>query len=393
MSGTPVAAADPGQGTSPASGTPIRILHIIPTLGVGGTERQLAKLLPRLDRRRFRQSVCFYTSSESFEDSLRAAGIPVTFFDKFSMRPWSFFARLRRVIRETRPDIVHTWLYSANVWGRMAAVSCGVRAIISSDRNMIQAAPLHLRVFERLLAGRTLRTANSRAAAASISEHYGLPGDRIRVIVNAVDEVPHAQRESRGALRRSLGLPEDAAIVLMAARQSAEKNYPMYFRVAARVAERRPGVLFVALGHQFRPREMRDDLARSGAEGSVLLVEQREDVPRWLQAADVFCLTSNREGLPNAVLEAMASGVPVVCTDFESAREVVSGPDVGILVPRDDDAAMAGAILGLLGDEERRLGLGEAGRRHVRKVFGWNRLVEEMEMLYESAARPGKAGR
>src|SRR5262245_33347439 len=95
-------------------GRPLTILHVIPTLGVGGTERQLVKLLPRLDAARFRQTVCYYTRTETLEEPLRAAGISIVFVDKFGMRPWSFFARLRRVIRDVRPDIVHTWLYSAN---------------------------------------------------------------------------------------------------------------------------------------------------------------------------------------------------------------------------------------------------------------------------------------
>jgi glycosyltransferase involved in cell wall biosynthesis len=366
---------------------PLTVLHIIPTLGVGGTERQLVKLLPRMDRSRFRQALCFYTRSETLEGLLHAAGIPTIFLDKFAMPGWSFFRRLRRAIREVRPDIVHTWLYSANVWGRLAAVSCGVRTIVASDRGMADAAPAHLILFERLLAGRTVRTANSRAAAASLSGRYGLALDGIRVIVNAVDEVPEAPEDSRRALRRSLGLPEEGRLVLMVARQSVEKNHPMYFRVAAQVGRRRPDVTFVALGHQFRPAALREALARSGAERFVRLVDQKEDVPRWLGAADVFCLTSNHEGLPNVVLEAMAAGVPVVCTDFASAREIVTDDEVGIVVGRDDDAAMTDAVLALLEDEGRRRRMAAAGRRHVRECFGWDRLVREMETLYESAAR------
>jgi glycosyltransferase involved in cell wall biosynthesis len=378
-----IAAPRPG-----ASAPTLQVLHIIPTLGIGGTERQLVRLLPRMDRRRFRQSVCFYTRTESLERSLHDAGIPTIFFDKFSMPPWTFFRRLRTVIRDTRPDIVHTWLYSANVWGRMAAVSCGVGTIVSSDRGIAEPAPAYLVAFERLLAGRTVRTANSRAAAASLEERYGLKRDRVRVILNAVDEVPASAPESRRDLRRSLGLPEEGRIVLMVARQSVEKNHAMYFRVAARVGARRPDVTFVSLGHLIDPAAMRDVLARSGAEPFVRLVEQREEVTRWLQAADLFCFTSDLEGLPNAVLEAMACGVPVVCTDFASAREVVPHEGVGVIVRRGDDAAMAEAVLTLLGDDTRRARMAEAARRHVRESFGWDRLVHEMEALYDTVARP-----
>lgn len=371
---------------------PLRVLHIIPTLGIGGTERQLVGLLPRMDRARFRHSVCFYTRTESLEKTLHDAGIPTVFFDKFSMPPWTFFRRLRRVIREVRPDIVHTWLYSANVWGRMAAVSCGVPIVVSSDRGMAEPAPAYLVLFERLLAGRTIRTANSRAAAASLEARYGLRGDRIRVILNAVEEVPETPGEPRETLRRSLGLPEEGRVVLMVARQSVEKNHPMFFRVAKRVGERRSDVTFVALGHLIDPAAMQEALARSGAASYVRLVEQREDVTRWLQAADVFCLTSNDEGLPNVVLEAMAAGVPVVCTDFASAREILPRDEVGVVVRRDDDAGMAEAIETLLEDEARRRRMAAAGRRVARQAFGWDRLVHEMEALYDAAAAERRNG-
>src|SRR6185503_17749866 len=130
----------------------LRLLHVIPTLGVGGTERQLVNLLPRLDPRRFRQTVCHYTACASLEDRLEAAGIRTVFIDKQSVPPWTFLSRLRRVVREVRPDVVHTWLYSGNFWGRVAAISCGVRHLVASDRAMVDRAPLPVVLYERMLA-------------------------------------------------------------------------------------------------------------------------------------------------------------------------------------------------------------------------------------------------
>ena len=115
----------------------MRILHIIPKIGVGGAERQLDKLLPRMDRRRFEQTVCSSTHSATFESTLNAAGIPTIFFDKFSMPLSAFFRRLRRTIRDIRPDVVHTWLYSGNFWGRLGALSCGVTRLVASDRSYL----------------------------------------------------------------------------------------------------------------------------------------------------------------------------------------------------------------------------------------------------------------
>lgn len=375
---------------------PLTILHVIPTLGVGGTERQLAKLLPRLDPARFRQTVCWYTRSETLEAPLRAAGIRTVFLDKVAMRPWTFFAELRSLVRETRPDIVHTWLYSGNFWGRMAAITCGVRGIVASDRGVATAASAAVVLYERALASRTTRIVNSRAAAASLSDRYGLPASSIRIIPNAVDPAEPPSAEARRAARAALGLPGDAAVILMTARQTEEKNHPMFFRAARRVGERRNGVLFVALGRLFRPEAMRQAVADAGAARFVRVEEQREDVGLWLAAADLFCLTSDSEGLPNSVLEAMAAGLPVVCTDFAAAREILAREELGLVVPRGDDAALAEAILALLDDGARRARMAQAARHEVTQRFGWSRLVSEMESLYEEVAArtaPGGAGR
>jgi glycosyltransferase involved in cell wall biosynthesis len=370
---------EPADGASATR--PLHILHIIPTLGVGGTERQLVKLLLRMDPRRTRHTVCYYTRTPHLEADLNAAGIRTIFFDKFAMRPWSFFARLRRTVRETRPDVVHTWLYSGNFWGRLAALSCGVRRLVASDRGEAPRAPAAVRLYERLLAPLTLRLVNSRATAASLVKAYGIPPAGIRVVANAVEEatpVPGA----RDAVRASLGLPPGQRLVLLVARQSVEKNHAMFFRAARRVAAARPDVTFVAAGHLVDPGAMQRVLEASGAGAAVRLVGEQADIPRWLLAADVFCLTSDREGLPNALLEAMAAGLPIVCTRFPSATEVLSSEGLGVLVPVNDDASLAAAILALLGDDERRRAMGRAARDHVAVAYGWDRLLREMDAIY-----------
>jgi glycosyltransferase involved in cell wall biosynthesis len=365
------------------TGDPLRLLHVIPTLGVGGTERQLVKLLPRLDPGRFRQTVCHYTACDSLEDRLEAAGIRTVFFDKQALHPWTFLSRLRGVVREVRPDVVHTWLYSGNFWGRVAALSCGVRRLVASDRGMVEAASWSVVAYERLLAPFTVRLVNSAAAADSVASRYGIARDRIRVIRNAVDPASEVPAGSRERIRAGLGLPATQRLVLLVGRQSVEKNHAMFFRVARRVAGARPDVTFVAVGRMVQPDLLRRQLEDAGAGAHVRLLEQQEDIAAWLAAADLFCLTSDREGLPNALLEAMAAGLPAVCTEFPSAREVIASPELGVVVPRGDDAAMAEAVLRLLDDAPRRRALAQIARRHVAEAFSWERLVREMEALYE----------
>jgi glycosyltransferase involved in cell wall biosynthesis len=372
-------AASPAGVARPA----LKILHIIPTLGIGGTERQLVRLLPRLDGRRFRQTVCHYTRCDSLEEQLHAGGVRTVFIPKEDLAAWRFLSRLRRVVRDERPDVVHTWLYSGNFWGRLAALTSGVRSLVASDRGMVEPIPWPLRIYERLLAPFTVRLVNSGAAADSLVRHYGLRPGGIRVLRNAVDRAPAVDPGVRERIRGALGLPAAQRIALLVGRQAVEKNHAMFFRVARRVGAVRPDVTFVAVGHLVEPEALRRRLEESGAAPHVRIVDAQPEIAEWLAAADVYLMTSDREGLPNALLEAMAMGLPVVCTAFGSAREVVPDETVGIVVPRDDDGAMAAAVLALLDDAPRRRALGEAARARVAAAFGWARLVGEMEALYE----------
>jgi glycosyltransferase involved in cell wall biosynthesis len=361
----------------------VKILHIIPTLGVGGAERQLVKLLPRMDRGRFEQTVCYYTPIRHLEQTLNEAGIPTIFFDKFSMPLRRFFSSLRSTVREIGPDLVHTWLYSANFWGRLSALSCGVTNLVASNRSLVGPCPLPVYMYEKLFARYTVRLANSRAVAASLERHYGLPAQTTRIIRNAVDPFEATAGEARREVRDTLGLSPDQKIVLMVGRQTEEKNHAMFLRAARRCGELRSDVTFVALGHLIHPAEMAALVDSIGAGSFVRVVEQREDVGRWLAAADLFCLTSDREGLPNVVLEAMAAGLSIICTDFESASEVLPSPSLGLIIPRNDDSALAETVLALLDDPARCRQIGEAARTHARSAFSWERLVWEMEGLYD----------
>jgi glycosyltransferase involved in cell wall biosynthesis len=373
---------------------PIRILHIIGGLEPDGTERQLLELCRRLDRSRFEVSVLFYSSSpDSLADSFRESGVPLEMVDKPSLSSWKFLLELRRRITRLRPHVVHTWLYSANFWGRWAALTSGVPSVVASNRSLVVRRHAGRRLLERvsesLLARRTVRLANSLAVARSLERSYGLPVCHIRIIRNAVERPVCDRAAARREIRRELGVSEDRKLVLMVAREAAEKNYPMFLRVAKRLSEARPDVTCVGLGR--RNLEGQLDALRDalGVVDSVRLVGYRWDVNRWLAAADVFCLTSNEEGSPNALLEAMMAGLPVVCTSFEGAEEVLPDASVGIRVARNDDRAMAGYVADLLEHDEWRRGLGRAAQEWVLANYSWSRLVAEMETFYCTLATAG----
>lgn len=361
----------------------IAVLHIIEQLGIGGAERQLLGMLQRFDHDRFAHSVCYYSRlPDSMDDMFRACGVPVLFVDKHGMSPWSFFRELRRVIKRISPDIVHTWMYSANFWGRWAAVTCGVKRIIASERSEVRSSHIIERWSERLLRQRTQWLANSRLGALSMERYLGIAADSVRIVPNAV-ELPMCDRTAaRHEIREELGLSDAMMLVVMVARIRPEKNYPMFVRVASRVCQRRADVVFVGIGAVDQLVELKPLIESLDMTDRVRFTGERHDVHRWLAAGDVFCFTTNYEGFPNAILEAMLAGLPIVTTAFASVGEILPGPEYGVTVPLNDDERMAAEIVHLLDDPGLRSQLGQAAQAFVRDRFTWAKLVETMEQLY-----------
>lgn len=371
----------------------IRIMHVIGQLTVGGCEKQLLGLCERMDRKRFDLSVCWYSRLPGeLSGEFAAAGVKLVNLDKFEMPLWKFFFRLRRAIREIRPDIVHTWLYSANAWGRWAALAARVPCIIASERTEVRGSGRFYRISERLLARSSTLLVNSQSVARSLERHYGVPFDRIHVIYNAVGLPPCDPIACRASVRQELGLAADARLVLMVGRLHASKNWPMFVRVAERVCRERQDTCFVGLGIGPLRDELEGMVLSKGLQGRVRFLGERRDVPRWLAAADLFCFTSNWEGFPNAPLEAMLAGLPVVCTRFDSIGELLTDPAAGCLVPLEDDRAMAGEVVSLLDDPPRRRAMIAAGQAMVRTRHDWDCLVKTMQEFYEAtlAARTGR---
>jgi len=190
-------------------------------------------------------------------------------------------------------------------------------------------------------------------------------------------------------VRRELGVPGDQRLVVMVAHLRPEKNYAMFVRCGARMRRDRRDVTFVSLGSGPMEAQLTEQAGSLGARHDVRFLGERADVPSWLAAADLFCLTTNREAFPNSVLEAMAAGLPIVTTPFSSLDELTGGRDLVVTVPFDDDEAMARELAALLDDPARRRRLGEEARSWVRERYTWDRLVREMESFYEGLMRNG----
>ncbi len=364
------------------------VVHIFGTLLPGGAERQALALVRHADAAQWRFSAINCCAAENaLAEEFEAAGCPVHVLDKFSTSYPSFLRQLRSLIRSLAPDVVHTWLYAPGFWGRAAARWAKAAAIVASTRTGALYRHWYEGVLDRWLSRRTAtRIVNSRGVADNLVTHVGIRPEQIRVIYNGVATDRLAASSDRAALRRRLGWPPEAPVLLSVGRLVPEKNYPLMLRVVARLRTRHAGLRWYVAGWGRLESELKSQAASLGLSDAVGLMGARDDVADLLHAADLFVMTSTSEGFSNALLEAMWVGLPVVSTRVNGAVEVIRSGENGVLVDVADEPGVERAVDRLLNDEPVRLALGAAARSDVRARFGIERMVADHCEVYAASA-------
>jgi glycosyltransferase involved in cell wall biosynthesis len=376
---------------------PIRLMKFVCLFGFGGTERQFANLAGRLDRARFEPRFGCMMRWGHFLGEIEAQGIPVSEYRVRSLWKPPALARqlgLAADMRRDRIEIVHSYNFYANVFAVPAARLAGVPVVIASIRDAgVYLTPAQKRVqrFVARFADCVLVNAES-IRQWLIGEDY--PQEKIRIVRNGIDLSKFAQARSGAGIRRELGLPADAPLVVTLARVNPQKGLEYFIDAAAAVGRRFPDARFLVVGEGLfghkggvardvaYQRELERRAARLGLGERVLFTGFRADVPELLSEASVSVLPSLSEGLSNTLLESMAAGVPAVATTVGGNPELIEDGSSGLLVPPRDAGALARAMVAILGDRDLARTLGEEAKRRVVEHFSLERMVRETEDLY-----------
>ncbi len=358
----------------------IKVLYLITDLDVGGAERALAKLATRLDRSRFQVSVACLTGRGELGKAIARDGVPVTYLDMRGKLDLSVVFRLRRLLDATACDILHTFLFHANVLGRLATLLSFEKPLVVASVRVAERRRWHLWLesWTSGLADRFL--AVSEGVRTHMIERAGIPPHKISTLPNGVDASDIPKR--RVNIRAELSLPEDCPIVATVGRLTRQKGHRYLISAAARIVSSRPDVHFLIIGAGPLERALRRRAARLKIAANVHFLGWREDAWRIVAGADLFVLPSLWEGMPNALLEAMAAGVPVVATRVSGVSEIVANDKTGVLVPAEDDRVLAHAVYGLLMNPDRARLLAQAGREKTLRDFSIEATVSAHENLY-----------
>ena len=366
----------------------VRLLFVIAGLGRAGAEKQLYLLLKHLDRDAFAPTVVSLSAGGAWVAPIRALGVPVTELPRRHSLEGQRLLGLYRQVRRSAPDILQTVLFPDLAYGLLAGRLARVPVLIASRRidHYGDGRPV-LRAVNRLL----LPLADAVICNARRSLRY-VPralAARCAVIPNGVEPVIPARR--RADVRHGLDLPADIPVVGTVGRLMPQKNHRLFLQVASDVLRSRPRAAFLLVGGGPLEAELRRQAGEPGLAGRVALTGERADVADLLGAMDVFLLTSEREGMSNALMEAMTLGLPCVATDAGGSAEVVAHGETGYVCPRGDRGSLAGHVGALLDDPGLRGRLGAAGRRRAVTGFAPDAMARATETLYRRLL-DGRAG-
>ena len=365
----------------------LNVLQLIPTLDRSGAEKQMSLLAKGLPRDRFRVEVAALTRLGPLEAELRDAGIPVESVGKrFKVDPFAL-NRLVQFMKSKRFDVVQTWIFAANVYGRVAAHRAKVPVVIAAEMAVDYWKGRGQLAIDRRLANWTDRVVGNSNAVVDFYRKAGIPADRLAMIPSGIaDEEPPADVDPV-AVRAEFGFAADAPLILFAGRLAPQKAVDDLIAACDLLRHVEPNARTLIVGDG----PLRDRLRALNhayrLDDEVQFLGRRDDVPRLLAAADILVLPSLYEGLPNVVLEAMRFRKPVVATAAPGTTEVVADGETGVLVPMHHPQTLCKALRDLIRDPDRRRRLGEAGRVRVEAEFRASTMVDRFAQLYEEIAR------
>ncbi len=375
------------------------VLHVINSLDIGGTEKQLFLLLKYLDRTHFVSTVLSLSEGGHWADRIKALGIELLQLERQGSYEIKRLWKLMGIIRSRRPDIVHTWQPAGNLYGGIAARLSRHRRLILSSRSVDRPSGLRAAVDVGVYAGASAVVCNSRALADDLIMRRRVTAPPV-VIHNGMEfeSAPSgATRADRAKIRAQLDLPASLKVIGSVGRMVPFKNQGLVIQVAARILRERNDCCFLLIGDGPTRSELEARAHRLGVSGHIRFLGQRDDVPALLAACDVFLFPSRHligadgvagEGFPNALMEAMRAGLPCIASNQSGAIELFSDGEAGYLLDSDDEAGFSRTLLQLLRDDQLRIALGNRGGEIVLKRFGADTMAQHFDELYSRMLEP-----
>jgi glycosyltransferase involved in cell wall biosynthesis len=364
-----------------------RIVFCITELDPGGAERALTQLVTNLDRNEWDIAVVCLSGRGHFSEVIETAGIPVHYLNARSFLDLPrLFVRLFFTLRKLRPAIVQTFLFHANLMGRICARLAGVKVVVSGLRVAEHRNRWHGRLdrwTNRLV---DCNVCVSQGVADFAEKSMGLRRNKLFVIPNAVEGDRFAKVVP--ADLKPLGIPENCRVMISIGRLERQKGFDLLIDAVTKLSKIPEDLRFLIVGDGPDAANLKLLVRNKRLDQHVCFAGRREDVPQLLAASNVFILPSRWEGMPNVVLEAMAAGLCVITTDVEGIPELIQDGVNGIVVPVESAARLAKAIEFVLANTGFAREAGAKSQQLVREQFTIDKITREYDQHYRRFLAP-----
>ena len=366
-----------------------KIFYLVDSLSVGGTETQAVELARRMDPAKYDITLACLRKEGPLLERLNGSAVNVVEFHPKggidSPRGLYQVARMAAYLRRGKFDVVHAHDLWSNMIAVVAGKIAGVPVIVTSQRDLSHGDWYQSKRKRWLRKAQNASSAvltNARTIRERLVSDEGLAANKVRVIYNGVDL---ERFESSPSMRAKLfpGMQRAKLIVLVGNMHTEVKGHPTLIAATPEIVSRFPQAHFVLVGDGEKRKDFEAAAQAVGVGANFMFLGRRNDVAGILAACDIAMLPSAAEGMPNAVLEYMAAGLPVVASAVGGNLEVIADGATGLLVPAGDAAALSAALSRLLADDVLALRLARQGRELVEQKFSFDRLTREVGALYE----------
>lgn len=370
-----------------------RLCYVIPSLGVGGTERQLLQLVRGLAND-FEVSVICTRIEGALAGDVRRAGAKLRLIPAAAGWDFRFRKRLRQYLRTHKPDVLHSFLFGFDYFANRAARDARVPVVLSSRRQLATwKKPRHVWLQKRANRLVDAIVANSQAVAEFAAKQEHARPNLFRVIPNGIRPEDFMAAPNTRVLRLRYNIPFHRHVVGIVANFSPVKDHELFVAAAYDLLRRRADVHFLMVGDGPRVATIEKLIKKGGAPDCFTRVSTLTDLPDLYALIDVPVLCSRVEGLPNALLESMALGKPVVAAAVGGICELIRDTDTGRLVKTRNPAAFADAIGALLDNPEAAREMGTRAAAEVQRRYSVHAMVDAYRRLYaELLAARNRAG-
>jgi len=363
-----------------------KILHVIDSFDLGGAQTFLLELVKNTDRSRFDPEVAAMHGHGVFEQAFQEGGIATHSLSPGKWPPL-FVPNFWNLMRRGKYDILHFHLFGANLCAKPLAIAAGHTAIIVHDQcndASRDESPLLLGLDALANRGAARVIAVSESVRRYLIAHEDLEDSRVVMIPNGIDATlfhPPTDEE-RKAVKRELGIPEESFVIGGVGRLVEQKNFALFLEVASSVAKSHPSFNFLIAGSGPLEEELKAQVLRLGLSERMLFTGHLSDRVGLYHALDALMMPSLFEGTPMTLLEAMASGLPVVASSVDGIAEVCTDGVDALLVPSGDRTEFFNATQRIIVDAELRKTLGENARQTILERYEIRALTRQVEALY-----------